>query len=149
MQRRLLLVTMILVAACGDGGPEISRFEGLWRLTSVNVQPLPSTGNTTGGDFWVAAVLQIERDFGFFERCLEASSTSPRTSQSTTVLIAPISGDRITFSYFDRRQSPPDTARLDGAQLTLRFRNTLTGAFDVLTFVPLAGQLPPACSLAP
>jgi hypothetical protein len=151
MQCRVLLITMTLVAACGDSGPETDRFQGLWRLTSVNIQPLPAAGNATAGEVWAAAVLQVNPETGFLDRCLEDPSTSTRTSRSTAVLIAPVSGDRIEVSYFDRREAVPDTATLDGAQLTLRYRNILIGqeGLDVLTFVPLAGELPPACSLAP
>jgi hypothetical protein len=151
MRRRVLPTVMILAAACGDGGPETGRFEGLWRLTSVNIQPLPAAGNATAGEVWVAAVLQVTGETGFFDRCMQASSTSPRISRSTAVLVGSISDDRVTLSYFDRRESAPDTATLDGAQLTLQCRNTLIGqeGLDVLTFVPLTGGLPGACSLAP
>jgi hypothetical protein len=142
---------MIFAAACGDGGPEPGRFEGLWRLTNVNVQPLPVAGSATAGEVWLAAVLQVTGETGFFDRCMQDPSTSTQTSRSTPVVVAPISDDRITVSYFDRRESPPDTATRDSERLTLRYRNTLTGqeGLDVLTFLPLEGGLPAACSLAP
>jgi hypothetical protein len=152
MQCRVLLIMLILVAACGDSGPETDRFTGLWRLTSVNTQPLPSAGNATAGEVWVAGVLQIEQGSGFFDRCLEAPSTSTRISRTTALLVAPISEDKIEVSYFERRDIVPDTAALNGEQLTLRYRNIIGGqvqGLDVLTFVPLTGALPPACSLAP
>jgi hypothetical protein len=151
MRRRVLPTVMIFAAACGDGGPETGRFEGLWRLTSVNVQPLPVAGNATAGEVWLAAVLQVNGETGFFDRCMRDPSTSTRTSRSTPVVVGPTSDDRITVSYFDRRESPPDTATRDSERLTLRYRNTLTGqeGLDVLTFLPLEGTLPAACSLAP
>jgi hypothetical protein len=149
MRRRVLPTAIILAVACGDGGPETERFEGLWRLTSVNVQPLPAAGNTTGGALWAAAVLQITGETGFFDRCFQDPSTSTRTSRSTPVILGSISDDRITVSYFDRRESPPDTATRESERLTLRYRNILTGGLDVLTFLPLEGALPTACSLAP
>jgi hypothetical protein len=150
LHRQVLLITMILMAACGDGGPETESFEGRWQLTSVNNQTLPAAGTTTGGQAWAAAVLEVGPEFGLIDRCWEDPSTSTRTSHSSPLFIAPISGSRITLSYFDRRASPPDTATLNGAQVTLRYRNTQMGpaALDVLTFVPLTGQLPPACNLA-
>jgi hypothetical protein len=149
MRRRLLATIMIIAAACGDGGPEPSGFDGLWRLTDVNVMPLPAAGNTTGGQMWAAAVLQVTGETGFFDRCLRDPSTSTLTSGSTPVIIASTSEDRITVSYFDRRESPPDTATRDAERLTLRYRNTLTGQADVLTFLPLEGGVPAACSLVP
>jgi hypothetical protein len=156
MQCRMLqclpvLITLVVMAACSDGGPETDRFEGRWQLTSVNAQSLPAAGNATGGQVWAAAVLEVGQEFGFIDRCWEDPSTSTRTSYSTPVVVVPISGDRITLSYFDRRESAPDTATMQGAQLRLRYRNTLAGpeSVDVLTFVPLTGELPPACSLAP
>jgi hypothetical protein len=73
-------------------------------------------------------------------------------TRSTAVLVAPISGDRIQVSYFERRDIVPDTAVVNGEQLTLRYRNVVGGqvqGVDVLAFVPLTGQLPTPCSLAP
>jgi hypothetical protein len=148
---RVFATVMTLAAACGDAGPEPGRFEGLWRLTSVNIQPLPAAGNATAGEVWAAAVLQITGETGFFDRCMRDPSTSTLTSRSTPVVVASVSDDRVSVSYFDRRASEPDTATSDGAQLTLGYRNTLIGqeGLDVLTFVPLDGGLPQACSLVP
>jgi hypothetical protein len=141
MQCRVLLTLMIFAAACD--GPEIERFEGAWRLTSVNIQPLPATGNATG-EVWAAAILQLTGETGVFNRCMEDPSTSTQTTQSSGVLVTPISGDQFKLDYFDRRSGVSDTATLDGTQLTLRY-----GKLDVLTFVPLAGEVPEVCSLVP
>lgn len=149
MRRRLLPVIMIFAAACGDGGPDAGEFEGRWRLTDVNVMPLPAAGNTTGGQMWAAAVLQVTGETGFFDRCLRDPSTLTLTSHSTPVVLASISEDRVTVSYSDRRDSPPDTATRDAERLTLRYRNTLTGQLDVLTFLPVEGPIPEACLLVP
>jgi hypothetical protein len=148
MRRRVLPAVMIFAAACGDVGPDIERFEGAWRLTSVNTQPLPSAGTATGGQIWAAAVLQITGETGSFDRCMRDPSTSTLISQPTAVLVKAVSGNRFTLEYFDRRSSVPDTATLAGTQLTLRYRIGQEG-FDVLTFVPLAGEIPEACSLVP
>lgn len=153
MRCRLLLPMMLLLTACGDsGGPGTAQFSGLWRLTSVNSQPLPSSGNATAG-VWAAAVLQINQGTGTFDRCVENSSTSTRTSNSTYVLTAPLSGDKLAVQYFERRDTSADTASMNGAQLILHYRDVQVGGqvqgMDVLTFDPLAGDLPPACSLAP
>lgn len=151
MRRRVLPTMMIFAAACGDGGPDIERFEGAWRLTSVNVLPLPAPGNATAGETWAAGVLQITGETGSFDRCMRDPSTSALISRSSAVLVTPASGDEFTLEYFDRRSSPPDTATLSGTQLTLRYRNTLIGqeGLDVLAFVPLEGQIPEVCSLVP
>ena len=151
MRRRVLFTVMVFVAACGDGGPEPERFQGLWRLTSANVMPLPAAGNATAGEMWAAAVLQVTGETGFFDRCMRDPATSTLTSRSTPVVVGSISDDRMTVSYFDRRESPPDTATRDAERLTLRYRNTLTGqeGLDLLTFLPLEGALPGACSLVP
>lgn len=153
MQCRLLLLT-ILVTACGDSGPGTDAFSGLWRLTSVNSQPLPSIGNATAGEVWDAAVLQINsQGTGTFDRCMENPSTSTRTSRSTYIATAPLSGDQLAVQYFERRDTSADTASMKGAQLTLHYRDVQVGGqvqgVDVLTFDPLTGDLPPACSLAP
>lgn len=154
MQCRLLLPALIILVGCGDAGPEGDKFNGLWQLTSVNSQPLPSTGNTSGSELWVAAVLQITPQLGSFDRCMEDPTTSTRTSRSTAVVTRPLSVDKLAVQYFERRDTSSDTASMDGAQLTLRYRYVLVGGqvqgVDVLKFVPLAGTtLPPACSLAP
>ena len=153
MHSRLLLTATILVVACGDSGPGPESFTGLWRLTSVNSQPLPSPGNATGGLVWVAGLLNLGQQSGFFDMCLEVTSTSAPIAQSTGVLVGPISGDKIEVTYFGRREIVPDIAALNGSQLTLRYRNVLVGGqvegLDVLTFVPMSGERPPVCSLAP
>ena len=152
MQCRLLLIATFLVAACGDSGPHSESFTGQWRLTSVNTQPLPSAGNATGGEVWLGAVLQLDQQSGSFDRCMQVSPVSTPMTRSTAVLVAPISGDRIQVSYFERRDIVPDTAVVNGEQLTLRYRNVVGGqvqGVDVLAFVPLTGQLPTPCSLAP
>jgi hypothetical protein len=149
----LLLPALVLLAGCGDASPSSDQFSGLWQLQSVNSQPLPATGTTTGNTLWVAAVLQIQRGTGAFDRCFEDPSTSTQTNQSTYVVANPLSGDKLAVQYFERRDTSADTASMNGAKLVLHYRETqLFGpvlATDVLTFVPLAGDLPPACSLAP
>jgi hypothetical protein len=145
MQYRLLVIATLLVAACGDSGPDTDSFTGDWRLTSVNSQPLPADGNATGGEVWLGAVLQLDQDSGSFDRCMEVSPGSLPVSRSTAVLIAPIGENRIEVSYFERRDNVPDTAEVDGEQLSLRYRNVIGGevqGMDELTFVPLTGGLP-------
>lgn len=151
MHSRLLPLMILFAAACGDSGPETDKFVGLWRLTSVNAQPLPAAGNATAGEVWAAAVLEVSGEIGFFDRCMEAPSTSTRTGRSTPVILAATGRNRVSVAYFDRRANAPDTASLSGTQLTLRYRNTLTvpPEVDVLTFAPLEGALPVACSLVP
>jgi hypothetical protein len=152
MQSRLVLIAAFLVAACGDSGPDTESFTGEWRLTSVNTQPLPSAGNATGGEVWLGAVLQLDEQSGSFDRCMQVSPVSVPVTRSTAVLVAPISGDRIEVSYFERSDAVPDTAVGDGEQLTLRYRNVIAGevqGVDVLTFVPLTVPLPTPCSVAP
>lgn len=153
MHRRLPLIAIVFLAACGDSGPDPESYRGLWRLTSVNTQPLPSIGNTNGGQAWVAGVLQFDQQSGSVDWCWQDPSTSTRTSHSDFVVLAPISGDRVEVSYFGRREAVPDTAAVNGTQLTFRYRIVSFGGqvegVDVLTFVPLTGTLPPACSLAP
>jgi hypothetical protein len=152
MYRRLLLPALLLLAGCGDAGPEGDRFSGLWRLTSINSQPLPTSGNATFG-VWDAAVLQLQPQTGSFDRCVEDPSTSTRSSRSTYVVTRPLSGDKLAVQYFERRDTSSDTASSNGAQLTLHYRSVQVGGqvdgMDVLTFIPLTGDLPPACSLAP
>jgi hypothetical protein len=147
MQRRALLAAVILLAACAD--PNIDDFEGLWQLTALNGQALPAPVPGGGGTLWVAAVLQVGKESGSFDVCSEDPSTSNRTSQSSFILVAPIRGDRMEVSYFDRRDGSTDTASVDGGTLTLRSRTADPATFNLLTFVPLSGALPPACSLAP
>jgi hypothetical protein len=153
MYRRLLLPALVLLAACGDSGPSTEQFSGLWQLSTVNSQPIPATGTTTGTSVWVAAVLQIQQGTGTFDRCFENPSTSTQTNQSTYVVTKPLSGDKLAVQYSERRDTSADTASMQGANLILHYRETQVGgpalATDVLTFVPLAGDLPPACSLAP
>ena len=150
MRCQLLFPMMILVTACGDSGPATDQFIGLWRLSSVNGQPLPST---VAGEGWVAAVLQMNQGTGSFDRCIENSSTSTRTSRSTYVVTAPLSGDKLAVQYFERRDTSADTASMSGAQLILHYRDVQVGGqvqgMDVLSFDPLTGDLPPSCSLAP
>ena len=134
---------MIIAAACG--GTEIEDFEGAWRLTAVNAQPLPVLGNSTGGEVWVAAVLQINSNqAGSLDSCTEDPSTSTQISRSSAFVASSVDGDEITLSYFGSRSPPHDTARLDGSRLILRYAN------DVLTFVALTGDIPgEVCDLAP
>ena len=153
MHCRLLLPALVLLAGCGDSGPSTDQFSGLWQLASVNSQPLPATGSTTGSAVWVAAVLQIQQGTGSFDRCFEDPSTSNRTSQSTFVSTNPLNGDKLAVQYFERRDTSADTASINGGKLVLHYRYTQVGgqvlATDVLTFEPLSGDLPPACSIAP
>lgn len=69
MQCRLLLTAIVVLAACGDSGPDPDSYTGPWRLTSVNTQPLPSLGNVTGGQAWVAGVLQLDQQTGSYDWC--------------------------------------------------------------------------------
>lgn len=150
--RRSALRLLVLLAACGDSGPETESFTGEWRLMSVNTQPLPSAGNATGGEVWLGAVLQLNQQSGSFDRCMQFSPMSTPITRSTAVLVAPISGNRIEVSYFERRDVVPDTAVVDGEQLTLRYRNVVGGevqGVDLLAFVPLTVPLPTPCILAP
>jgi hypothetical protein len=153
MPYRLLIALMMLLAACGDSGPDSVSYTGAWRLTSVNTQPLPSPANTIEGRIWVAGILQLGQETGSYDWCWEDASTSAQISASDFVVLAPISGDRIEVSYFGRREPMPDTAVVNGTQLSLRYRSVSVGGqvngVDVLTFVPLTGDVPPACSLAP
>jgi hypothetical protein len=152
MPCRLPLIAIVVLVACGDSGPDPDSYIGLWRLTSVNTQPLPSGGNTIS-QLWVAGVLQLNQQTGSYDWCWEDPSTSTRTSHADDVVLTPINGDRIEVSYFGRRAPVPDTVAVNGAQLTFRSRNVSVfgevQAVDVLTFVRLPGELPPACSLAP
>ena len=153
MQRRLALTAALLLAACGDSGPNPESYTGPWRLTSVNTQPLPSLGNTTAGQTWVAGVLQLDQQTGSYDWCWQDPATSARTSHTDYVVLAPLNGDKIEVSYFGRREPVSDTAALTGAQLSYRLRSVDVGgevrAVDVLTFVPLTGTVPSACSLGP
>jgi hypothetical protein len=143
MRQQALATLLIVAAACGD--PQVDDFVGIWRLTAVNDQPLPVTGNNTAGETWVAAVLQINGETGLLDRCLAPSSTSTPSSRPTYLIVAPISDNRITLSYFDQRAPiVPDTASIRNSQLILRYAH----GFDVLTFIPLPGPLPAACTLA-
>lgn len=150
MLRRLLPGWMIAAAACS--GPDIEDFEGDWRLTAVNGQPLPVLGNATGGEVWVAAILQVGRETGGLDRCMLDPSTSTQISRSSGLVVSSASDERITLQYFDRRSTVPDTATLEGGdQLTLHYQVTLSGqqALDVLTFAPLTGDITEVCDLAP
>ena len=108
---------LVLALACGDNGPEAGEIDGAWRLTSVGIQPLPAPGTATGGEVWVAAVLTVTGQSGFFDRCMRDPSGSNRVSRSTAVLVAPIGGGRVRVSYFDRRVNLPDTATVNGEPL--------------------------------
>ena len=147
-----VLAMLGLVTACGDAGPHTEDFTGEWRLMSVNSQPLPAAGNATGGEVWLGAVLELGQESGSFDRCMQVSPVSVPVNRSTAVLVDPIDGDRIELSYFEREDMVPDTAEVNGEQLTLRYRNVITGevqGVDVLTFVPMTGGLGTPCSFAP
>ena len=151
MRRLVLLLVVIVVTSCGDNGPDLDE-PSLWRLTSVNAQPLPAPGNATAGETWVAAVLRLGGETGNFDRCMEVPSTSDRFSRPTALVVHPIGDDRLEVDYFDRRATPPDTATFKGGELTLRYRIVVLGqvqGVDVLTFVPQPGAPTEACSLAP
>ena len=142
---------VIIAAACG-GGPDIEDFEGTWRLTLVNAQALPVLGNATGGEVWVAAILELGTETGSLDRCMRDPSTSTEISRNSALVISPASEERVTLQYFDRRSTVPDTATIqDGDELTLHFRDLLAGQqeLDVLTFVPLTGDVSGVCDLAP
>jgi hypothetical protein len=144
------LALLAILMACGDAGPDTGAFDGtLWRLTSVGTAPLPAP-STAEGQTWVAAVLQFQSTTGVFDRCLRPPSSDTPAGRSTYVVIASLGGDKVTVSYFDRRSAAPDTATITGGELTLRYTSPFVGGgVDMLTFVPLTGALPPACSLAP
>jgi hypothetical protein len=151
MRRLVLPLVVILGTSCGDNGPDLDE-QSLWRLTSVNIQPLPALGNATAGETWVAAVLRFAGETGNFDRCMGSLSTSDRFSRPTALVVHPIGDDKLELSYFDRRTTVPDTATLEGGELTLRYRSVVLGqvqGVDVLTFVPQPGAPPEACSLAP
>ena len=133
MTSRMLLIVTFLVTACGDSGPDTESFTGVWRLTSVNTQPLPSAGNATGGEVWLGAILQLDQQSGSFDRCMQVSPVSTPITRSTGVLVTPINGNRVELSYFERRDAVPDTAEVKGEQLTLRYRNVIAGQVKVLT----------------
>jgi hypothetical protein len=143
MRTVVVSALMILAAACS--GTEIEDFQGAWRLTAVNGEPLPVLGNSTGGEVCVAAVLQINSNrAGSLDRCTEDPSTSAQISRSAAFVASLVDGDEITFSYFGSREPSQDTATLEGDRLIMRFAN------DVLTFVPLTGDVPgDVCDLAP
>jgi len=105
------LAVVLIAVGCADSGPELGQIDGLWRLTSVNTQPLPSLGNATSGRVWAAGVFGVTGQVGFLDACFEDPETSTLTSGSSDVIVAPVPGDRFAVSYFDRRSSPPDTAR--------------------------------------
>ena len=143
---------VIAASACGSG-PDIEDFEGTWRLTQVNDQALPVLGTATGGEVWVAAILELGTETGSLDRCMRDPSTSTEISRNSALVISSADGERVTLQYFDRRSAVPDTATIrDGDELTLHFQNLLAGQqeLDVLTFVPLTGDIPEdACDLAP
>jgi hypothetical protein len=138
-----LAVMMIAGSACNS--PSLEDFEGNWRLTAVNGQQLPVLGNSTSGEIWAAAVLQINRNrAGSLESCREDPSTGTQITRSSAFVISPVDGDEVTFSYFDDRSPSQDTATIDGSRLILRYGD------DVLTFVSLTGDMPDqVCDLAP
>jgi hypothetical protein len=152
MQYRWLIALMIVVAGCGDD-PDTESFEGAWRLTSANAQPLPTASNLFEGRMWLAGVFQLAGDGGSFDWCWEDTATSTQISTSNYVVLNPISGERVEVSYFGRRESVPDTATVSGGTLTLRARSVAVGGavngIDVLKFVRMTGEVPAACSLAP
>jgi hypothetical protein len=152
MQYRWLIALMILVPGCGDD-PNTESFEGAWRLTSANSQPLPAPSNLFQDRMWVAGVLQLAGDGGSFDWCLEDIATSAHSSTSDYVVLNPISGERVEVSYFGRREPVPDTATVIGNTLRFRARAVAVGGavsgIDVLTFTRVAGDVPAACSLAP
>lgn len=152
MQYRWLIALMIVVAGCGND-PDTESFEGAWRLTSVNTQPLPAPSNIFQSRVWLAGVFQLAGDTGSFDWCLEDTATSTQSSTSDYVVLNPISGERVEVSYFGRRESVPDTATVSGGTLTLRARSVAVGGavegIDVLKFVRITGEAPGACSLAP
>ena len=142
MRIRAGLAGLMIIAACNS--PAVEDFEGAWRLTAVNAEPLPVLGNSTGGEVWLAAVLQINSNrAGSLDSCREDPSTSTQVTRSSAFVASPVEGDEITLSYFDSRTPSNDTATLDGNRLILRY------ADDVLTFVPLTGDIPgEVCDLA-
>jgi hypothetical protein len=151
MRRLVLALVVIPATSCGDNGPDLDE-QSLWRLTSVNILPLPAPGNATAGETWVAAVLQFTGETGNFDRCMGSPSTSDRFSRPTALVVHPIGDDKVELSYFDRTTTVPDTATINGGELTLHYRNVVLGqvqGVDVLTFVPQPGAPPEACSLAP
>ena len=151
MRGAILGGLLILALACGDNGPEAGEIDGAWRLTSVGILPLPAQGTATGGEVWLAAILDVTGQTGFFDRCMRDPSGTTRVSRSTAVLVDPIDGDRVKVSYFERRVNLPDTATVNGGQLTLRYRDIVSDPppVDVLTFVRMPGGRPEVCSLAP
>jgi hypothetical protein len=138
-----LAVMMIAATACSSTALE--DFEGTWRLTTVNGQPLPVLSNSTGGEVWAAAVLQINRNrAGSLDSCREDPSTGTQITRSSAFVISPVDGDEVSLSYFDGRGPSQDTATIDGSRLILRYGE------DVLTFVALTGDVPDqVCDLAP
>jgi hypothetical protein len=113
---------------------------------------LPEDYYTNPDELWAAAVLQMSGGRGYFERCLEDPTTSRKISQSTALVVDSISENTFTINYLERSTGVPDTAALEGAQLTLRYRTVVNDRLqnvDVLTFTSVAGRVPRACSLAP
>lgn len=153
MRIRDALPGLMIIAAGCSGGTDIEDFEGTWRLTLVNGQAVPELGNATGGEVWVAAILDLGTETGSLDRCMRDPSTSTEISRNSALVISAATEERVTVQYFDRRTTVPDTATIDGDdELTLHFRNLLAGeqGLDVLTFVPLTGDIPDdACDLAP
>jgi hypothetical protein len=151
MRHLVLPFLVILATSCGENGPDLDE-QSLWRLASVNGQPLPVPGNATAGETWVAAVLRFTGETGNFDRCMGSPSTSDRFSRPTALVVHPIGNDKVEVSYFDRRTAVPDTATLEGGELILRYRSVVLGqvqGVDVLAFVPQPGAPSEACSLAP
>jgi hypothetical protein len=144
-----LLLTLLLVSACGDDGPNLDEVDR-WRLTSANGLPLPAPGNATGGEDWAAGTLQFTGETGTFSRCMRPAGTSDLIDRPTAFVFNAIGGG-FELHYFERRANVPDTARLDAGELTLRYRNVVgvTGeevvGVDILTFVPQPNIPVPAC----
>ena len=149
MPRRVLPLLVFLVVACGDNGPDLEG-QRRWRLTGANGLPLPAPGNATGGESWVAGILEFTGETGTFDRCMQPASSSDLFRRPMTFVVHPIAGDEIELSYFDRRGLEPDTASIKDGELTLRYRNVINGevqGVDVLAFILQPGAPAEACSL--
>ncbi|HET6837982.1 MAG TPA: hypothetical protein VFH24_08040, partial [Gemmatimonadales bacterium] len=87
MRIRDALPGLMMVAAACSGGPDIEDFEGTWRLTLVNDQALPVLGTATGGEVWVAAILELGTETGSLDRCMRDPSTSTQISRNSALVI--------------------------------------------------------------